>query len=170
MEIETLAAGGYCAQNPIAQMGGDSLDARHEVFAIESDGAQLAGVLVEQQDRERFRAHDVEDDFLNDLDDFSKIERGVELVAGHVEAGQIVVLLLDLGVAGGVVLVFLFERAQPASEPLVLPQELLGELLALVEQLEKLVSSRIVGHLSARLKCNMGCQHHPHNRSIAGAI
>ena len=74
-------------------------------------------------------------------------ERGVELIAGHVEAGEVVVLLLDFGVARGVIPGLFLEGAELIAQPLVLAQQLLHELAAFVEQLEKLLSSRLVAHL-----------------------
>ena len=71
----------------------------------------------------------------------------MQLIAGHVQAGQVVVLLLDLRVACGVVPVLFLERSEPGAQPLIFPQQLLGEFLALIEQLEKLLSSPFVVHL-----------------------
>ena len=93
----------------------------------------------------------------------------MELVAGHVEVGEVVVLLLDLDVAVGEVLVLFLdlaealldpavplaelldlraealdllggglavlglERGKAVAQALVLPKQLLGELLAFIE-------------------------------------
>jgi hypothetical protein len=78
------------------------------------------GLLVQQQDRERLRADQVDDDLLDDLDDFAEVEGGVELVAGHVEVGQVVVLLLDLDVAVGEVFVLFLDLAETLLDAAVL--------------------------------------------------
>ena len=147
-EIKTLAASRNAAQDPFTQMRPDALDAGHGVLAVAGDRAQLVGVFIEQKEGERLRADDVDDDVVNDLYHFPKVERGVQLITRDVQRGEIVVLVLDLGVAAGVVLVLFLQGAETLPQPLVLPQQLLGEVFALVEQLEKLLSSRLVAHRS----------------------
>ena len=105
----------------------------------------------------------------------------MELIAGYVKIGEVVVLFLDFDVAVGKVFVLFldflepladapvflgellhlraqplhlviearrplgFERGQAIPQALILPQQLLGEFLALVEQLQELLSS-LFGH------------------------
>src|SRR5207248_3470691 len=150
VEIKALSARGNGSNHAFAETRGKRIDVRKSILAVTGDRAQLLGVLVKEQDRERLRADEIEEDLLNDVNDFAKIECGVKLIAGNVEAGQVVVLLFDFGVSRGVILIGPLNLAELRPQPLILPQQLLGELLALVEQLEKLLSSRFVAHLSAR--------------------
>ena len=102
----------------------DGLDAGHDVLTLRGNRLQLVGLLVEQQNGERFRADEVDDDLLHDLDDFPEVERGVELVAGDVEVGEVVVLLFDFDVAVGEVFVLFLDFLEPLRDAAVL----LGEL------------------------------------------
>src|SRR5258707_129285 len=90
IDVVALARLRDAAEDAVAEARGDRLDAGHDVFAFRGDRLQLVRLFVEQQDRERFRADEIDDDLLNDLDDFAEVERGVELVAGHVEIGEVV--------------------------------------------------------------------------------
>ena len=147
MEVIRFPSARDLAEDPVAEVDGEGVDARHEVLAIAGDGRQLMGFFVEEENGVRLGADEIADDLLHHADDFAKIERGVELIAGHVEAGEVVVLLLDFGVARGVIPGLFLEGAELIAQPLVLAQQLLHELAAFVEQLEKLLSSRLVAHL-----------------------
>src|SRR5438045_3224957 len=85
VDVVALAGLGHLAQDSFAQARGDRFHAGHDVLALAGDGLQLVRLLVEQKDGERLRADQVDDDLLHDLDDFAEVERGVELIAGHVE-------------------------------------------------------------------------------------
>src|SRR4051812_28608990 len=92
----TLAGFRNFAEQSVAEGYGDVLDARHDVFAFGGDGFHLTGSLVHQKNGERLRSDEIDDDLLDDLNDFAEVERGVKLIAGDVEVGEVVVLLLDL--------------------------------------------------------------------------
>src|SRR5206468_6498341 len=68
---------------------------------------------------------EVDDDLLHDAEHLAVVERGVELVRGHVKVREVVVLLLDLDVAVGELLVLLLDLAVPCLQlgqpPLQLP-------------------------------------------------
>src|SRR5438552_14613297 len=150
MQVVTLTALRHFAEDSVAEADGDGLDAGHLILAVTGDCLQLVRLFVQQQDRVGLAADEIANDLLHHMNYFAKAERGVELITGDVQAGEIVVLLFDLGVARRVILVLLLERAQLVPQPLIFTQELLSELPAFVEQLEKLLSSRFVAHLYSR--------------------
>src|SRR6185369_8433914 len=131
VDVVALAGLGHLPHHAVAEADGDLVDVGHYVVAFGGDGLQLVRLLVEQEDGEGLGTDEVDDDFLDDLDDFAEVESGVELVAGDVEVRQVVVLLFDLDVAVGEVFVLFLD----GGEALVDAAVFFGQMGDLVAQL-----------------------------------
>ena len=89
-------------------------------------------MVLNQADAEDLGTDQVDDDLDDDLQHLLEIEGRVQLVAGDVEVGEVVVLVLDLDVAAREVFVLGFDLGEASDEllPLLLePAHLLHQLL-----------------------------------------
>src|SRR4030095_5324699 len=138
LERASVAALGLAARDrrpdqSLAELAGGEV--RHRP-SLGRDRRQHAGALVEDVDREDLGSDQVDHDLDDDLHDLGEIQRGVQLERRDVEAREVVVLLLDLEVAGGEVAILAFDHAQPLEHVLALAfeavdprEQILAELL-----------------------------------------
>src|SRR5262245_12021337 len=90
--------------------------------------------LVKGVDAQHLGADQVDHDLDDDAQDLRQVERRVQLVAGHVQVGEAVVLLLDLEEALRELAVLRLERLEPVERVLALALEALDARHQLLAQ------------------------------------
>ena len=127
-----LAAGHAAADDPGTQGHAREFVERQP---LARDGLETTCLLIGHVDGEHLGADQVDDDLQDDLENLAEIERRVELEARDVEVREVVVLFLDLEIAGGELAILLLDGPQALRHVALLDLQTLDARQQLLTQL-----------------------------------